>query len=267
MAPDVLPRSAGEDIFGIDAWGYHQARLGYPDALIDHVFGYVGIGTPEVVEIGPGTGLATGLLLDAGARTLTAIEPDRKLGALLRRNIADPRLTLVQSGFLDAPLAPAAFDLAAAACSFHWVDPDRGYAKARDVIRPGGAVALWWHSYRNPRHDAFFAALAGSLRNIALPPSEGSAGYLYLDEARQRDLLLSHGFADVDHQLYRSERTLTAHEMRALYASFSFVRILAADARERLLDRIANLVETQFAGRAPNVVLTPLYLARRPVDE
>lgn len=264
MSGGVLPRAAGRQIFGADAPGYHAARLGYSRALIDRVFAYLGSDDPRVVEIGPGTGLATRLLLDRGARELVAVEPDDALAALLSRSIADPRLTIVHSGFVEAPLQPARFDLAAAACSFRWIDPQPGLARLRDIVRPGGTVALWWHSYRNPGHDPFFAALAESLRGTALPPSEGGAGYLYLDAPRQRALLIAHGFERVEFELYRTDRLLTAIEMQALYASFSFVRLLPDDRRRRMIDHIGDLVETRFAGQAPNVVLTPLYLAKRP---
>ncbi len=266
MAGRVLPRAAGGDVFGTDAAAYHHARLGYSAALIDRVLHYAGTAHPAVVEIGPGTGLATRRLLDRPVKSLAAIEPDGAMAAMLRQEIADPRLQVIESGFLDAPLPPAAADLAAAACSFHWVDPDRGYARLRTIVRPGGTVALWWHSYRNADRDPFFAALEGSLRGIKLPPSEGPDGYVYLDEARQRDVLRSHGFGDVEFELARTERSLDADGMRALYASFSFVRLLPDDARQRLLDRIADLVETRFSGRAPNIVLTPLYLARCPAN-
>lgn len=264
MPGGVLPRAAGRQIFGADAPGYHAARLGYSPALIDRVFAYAGIDDPRVIEIGPGTGLATRLLLDRGARELVAVEPDAALAAFLSRSIADPRLTVLHSGFVEAPLHPACFDVAAAACSFHWIDPQPGLARLRGIVRPGGTVALWWHSYRNPRHDPFFAALAESLHGTALPPSEGGAGHLYLDEARQRSLLVAHGFDGVEFELYRTDRLLTAIEMQALYGSFSFVRLLPDDRRHRMIDHIGDLVETRFAGRAPNVVLTPLYLAKCP---
>lgn len=260
----VLPRAAGRQIFGADAPGYHAARLGYSPALIDRVFAYAGIDDPRVVEIGPGTGLATRLLLDRGARELVAVEPDDALAAFLARSISDPGLRVLHSGFIEAPLQPARFDLAVAACSFHWIDPQSGLARLRDIVRPGGTVALWWHSYRNPRHDPFFAALAASLRGTTLPPSEGSAGHLYLDEARQRALLAAHGFDCIEFELYRVDRSLTAMEMQALYGSFSFVRLLPDDRRRRIIDHIGELVETRFAGCAPNVVLTPLYLAKTP---
>src|SRR3546814_9430732 len=71
------------------------------------------------------------------------------------------------------------------------------------------------------------------------------------------------GFDRFEPFRFRRERELDAAGARALYASYSYVRALPAVRRERLLDAIADLVDTRFGGRARNVVLTALYLATR----
>lgn len=258
----TLDRSIGRSTFGADPQGYNSGRLGYPEELFERVLKHAPCATPRTLEIGPGTGLATVDLLDRGVGELIAIEPDRALADCLRAAIADPRLQIIEGGFGDVPLPLDRFDLAVAACSFHWVEQGRGFAQLRRVLRSGGSLALWWHSYRNPMIDPFFDALLPLLQGLRLPPSEGEGGHLYLDRARQHAILEDQGFSCVDSLLYRSDRILDAGAMRALYASFSFVRILPLSRRLRLLDRIADLVDTRFDGSAPNVVLTPLYLAR-----
>lgn len=61
-----------------------------------------------VVEIGPGRGSLTRLLLERAARVV-AIEYDRALAALLReRYAADPRLTIVERDVLDVNLGEVA---------------------------------------------------------------------------------------------------------------------------------------------------------------
>jgi hypothetical protein len=47
-----------------------------------------------------------------------------------------------------------------------------------------------------------------------------------------------------------------------LFASYSYVRALSADRRERFLGSLADLVDRQFGGLAPNLILTSAYLAR-----
>jgi 16S rRNA (adenine1518-N6/adenine1519-N6)-dimethyltransferase len=73
----------------------------------------------RVLEIGPGLGILTGGLLDAGA-TVTAVELDRGLAAYLRERfesaIADVRLTLIVGDALDLELTtvvPAPYSVVA----------------------------------------------------------------------------------------------------------------------------------------------------------
>ena len=66
----------------------------------------------------------------------------------------------------------------------------------------------------------------------------------------------------MEHRLHRCERQLSTAEVLALYQSYSFIRVLPADRKADLLDRLAELVEKRFGGRAPNLVSTALYTAR-----
>ena len=65
-------------------------------------------GTETVVEIGPGRGALTELLLPHAGRVV-AVEYDRALAELLRKRWRDePRLTVVERDVLEVPLAEAA---------------------------------------------------------------------------------------------------------------------------------------------------------------
>ena len=62
----------------------------------------------RIVEVGPGLGVLTARLLDAGAR-VTAVELDDRLAEHLRERFADePRLTLLAADFLDVEVASVA---------------------------------------------------------------------------------------------------------------------------------------------------------------
>jgi 16S rRNA (adenine1518-N6/adenine1519-N6)-dimethyltransferase len=62
----------------------------------------------HIVEVGPGLGVLTARLLDAGAR-VTAIELDDRLAEHLRERFADePRLALLAADFLDVEVASVA---------------------------------------------------------------------------------------------------------------------------------------------------------------
>lgn len=129
------PSLAGR--FDAMADDYDQSRPGYPDELVRR------LEPPgDVVEVGCGSGQLTADLLRRGHRVV-AMDPGAQLLALARRRC--PQARFVLGRFEDADLEPAAFDLVAAATSFHWVRPDVAYDKAASLLRPGGRLALLSH--------------------------------------------------------------------------------------------------------------------------
>jgi SAM-dependent methyltransferase len=260
MAGARISRAIGGGIFGTDAAGYHGARLDYPAALFDRLEAYSGgLRGSNVFEVGAGTGIATRALSARGPARLTIIEPDPILAARLG---ADGYET-VNDGFEAAVTPVAQYDVGVAASSIHWVDPVLAHGRARALLRAGGTWAIWWNVYRAAGiGDAFADALLPRLEAVAMPPSEAPYRHYSLDEDEHREALAAAGFGDVEFRAWRRERMLSAPEMRALYETFSFIRVLPADDRAATLDLISELVHGEFAGLAPNVVLTPLYLAR-----
>jgi SAM-dependent methyltransferase len=261
-----LSRAAGGSLFGLDVDGYARGRIGYPDGLYDAIAARCGP-TPRVLEIGPGTGLATReILAHLEPSALTAVEADRALANYLAQTICDPRVSIICAGFAEADVA-GPFDLACCAAAFHWLDPDVAFARLRRLVRPGGTLAIWWNTYRQAGiGDAFADAVIPLLDGVALAPSEGASGHYSLDEAAHRSAFAKGGFFDVAAHQFRRERTLTVDEVQALYASYSYVRALQDVDRNRLLDTVTRLAEFKFGGRIPNVTLTALYVGTAPAD-
>ena len=253
-----LARDVGSVAFGIDAQGYHIARLPYPDALYDELFSRLAP-HPAILEIGAGTGLVTQTLLARKPKHVTAVEPDPALVRFTLQRLGDAGLTMVTGAFPHVVLA-GQFDLIVCAAAFHWMKPDAALRRVKELLAPAGVWAMWWHSYCNPgRGDPLADEVMPLLDGIPLPPSWSANGHIGLDEPLHRGILEQAGFQSVEHRLYRSERELTSGEVIALYESFSFVRLLPRERKARLLQELAEVVEKRFGGRAPNLVLTALY--------
>lgn len=120
---------------------YATARPGYPPALLDAVAELAGrsLAGAEVLDCGAGTGIATRLLSERGARVV-ALEPGAGMAAQLRQ--AAPRVPLVRGDGNRLPFAADRFDVLTYAQSWHWTDPARSVPEALRVLRPDGALAL-----------------------------------------------------------------------------------------------------------------------------
>lgn len=263
---DRLSSSTGRSIFGADVVGYHDARVGYPDELYEAISCRFRGGQIDAIgEIGPGTGHASVGLTQFSPHRFVGFEPDQSLVAYLRHKV--PAMEVVGEDFMISSVE-GGFDLMAAAACFHWLDAAPSLAKTHRLLRPGGCVALWWNVYREAGiGDPFAEAVMPLLDGIVLPPSEGDAGHYSLDWKLHFRQLVDAGFVDVRSFIFRRERSLTPQMARDLYASFSFIRALEIWRREPLLDDIADLVDKRFAGSAPTIILTPMYLAAKPMVE
>src|SRR5690349_18496066 len=120
--------------FEAHAAAYDRGRPPYPAALWRRLTG-LGLLKPgtRVVELGAGTGQATGSMLQAGAR-VTAVEPGPALAERLRRHwpAAEVRVDTAEA----VVLPPAAFDLAVAATAVHWFDLDLMLPKLHRALAP-----------------------------------------------------------------------------------------------------------------------------------
>ncbi|MFD0026297.1 class I SAM-dependent methyltransferase [Streptomyces sp. NPDC058382] len=147
-APGPSPRTSPTPTralsFDRAAAQYGAARPGYPAALLDAVEELTGrpLRGSRVLDVGAGTGISTRRLYDRGARVV-AVEPGPGMAAELRRTLPD--VPLVRGDGNHLPFAAASADLITYAQSWHWTDPTRSAPEAVRVLRPGGALALWWN--------------------------------------------------------------------------------------------------------------------------
>lgn len=130
--------------FNAVAAAYAANRPSYPPALFDAVEELAGrpLSGARVADIGAGTGIATALLHERGAR-IVAVEPGDGMTEQFRRTL--PGVPIVRGDGNNLPLADASADCITYAQAWHWTDPARSAPEAMRVLRPGGALALWWN--------------------------------------------------------------------------------------------------------------------------
>lgn len=142
-AMTTTPRTRARSFDGA-ATLYGQHRPGYPEALYDAVEELAGrrFAGARVADVGAGTGIGTAPMRARGAEVV-AVEPGDGMAAEFRRT--RPGIPIVRGDGDRLPLAGAAFDFLTYAQAWHWTDPARSVPEARRVLKPGGALALWWN--------------------------------------------------------------------------------------------------------------------------
>ena len=95
----------------------------------------------HVLEVGCGEGLLARELSFA-ARRVTAIDLDAPSLELARREAAAPNVEYLLGDFLAYPLPPASFDAVVSVALLHHVDAARGLERMKELLRPGGTLAL-----------------------------------------------------------------------------------------------------------------------------
>src|SRR6478672_4764453 len=127
--------------FGEDAERYDRTRPRYPTALVERI---ASAGS-DVLDVGSGTGIVARQLQAAGCRVL-GVEPDARMAAFGRSHGVAAEV----STFEAWDPAGRVFDAVVAGQAWHWVDPVAGAAKAAQVLRPGGLLAIFGHVYEPP---------------------------------------------------------------------------------------------------------------------
>lgn len=260
-----LDIALGRQAFGLDPAGYDAARPPYPDWVFDRIDTMRPFAGAKVFEIGPGTGLATRALLRRSAAILVAVEPDPRLAGSLRL-AALPGMRVLEAGFEAADLPADAFDIGVAATSFHWLDQAAALGKVGRLLKSGGVWAAFANVFGDPdRGDAFHEATHGLLGGLPEGPSNGAQGIPYAldDAARLADLRTAAVFTDLHAERRTWTLILDAAGIRALYATFSNISLRPADERERILDGLAEIAQTEFGGRVERNMVTSLHAARR----
>ena len=130
--------------FGAVAATYDAARPSYPDALFDAIEELSGrpLRGARVLDVGAGTGIVTRLLRGRGAEVV-AVEPTPGMAEQLHRVL--PEVPLVRADGNRLPFADGSADLVTYGQAFHWTTPEQSVPQARRVLRPGGALAVFWN--------------------------------------------------------------------------------------------------------------------------
>ncbi len=126
---------------------YDRLRPRPPEVLAEVISQWAGVPSPEVVDLGTGSGLS--LPLWAGrARRVTGVEPSAGMRRVAERRIAAlgtgaGAFTLVNATAEDTGLPDRCADIVTASQAMHWFDPGKALPEIARILRPGGVLAAY----------------------------------------------------------------------------------------------------------------------------
>lgn len=229
--------------FGSDPERYDRTRPAYPDALIERIVA----DSPgrDVLDVGCGTGIAARQLQAAGA-TVLGVEPDARMARFARR-----RGTEVEVATFEAwDAASREFDAVIAATVWHWLDPLAGAAKAAQVLRPGGLLAVFGHVFELPAdvQDAFSAiyqqVAPDSPFGLNATPARGTRdAYERLYAGAAYGIRQTNEFAEPRQQRYDWQRDCTRDEWLDQLPTHGSLTWLPRDKVAQVLDAVGAAID------------------------
>jgi SAM-dependent methyltransferase len=172
-----------------------------------------------------------------------------------------PEITIHVSGFEECSVGSDAFALVTAAQSWHWVDPDAGAAKAADVLRPGGWIALFWNTPKleaSAWHDELqpiYERIAPATTHDRLHARNGSAVRDHIDK-----LVSSERFGPTVSRHVPWTQRYSTEAYVALLGTHSDHRLLPDAQRTELHDAIADAINAR-GGEIEHPYVTDLIAA------
>jgi SAM-dependent methyltransferase len=247
--------------FGADACRYDRARPPYPDALVERIIA-ASPGT-DVLDVGCGTGIAARQFRAAGC-TVLGVEPDERMAEFARRD----GLPVEVATFEAWDPAGRTYDAVTAGQSWHWVDQVTGPAKAAQVLRPGGRLAIFGHVFEPPAPVA--QALATSYRRVApdSPFARGAAPRNALDLYQAVFTKFADGiatvaeFEDLEQSSFDWTRDYTRDEWLDLLPTTGGLTWLAPDTLTEILNDVGAAIDATGGGFTMSYTTLAIVAAR-----
>ncbi len=224
--------------FGAIAGDYDRFRPGPPPEALEWLLPGQ---RRAAVDIGAGTGALTRLLVGDVAHVV-AVEPDRRMGAVLAARVRDASVVAARAEAL--PLRDRCVDAVVGSSMWHWVDEERAVFEAARVLRPGGVLGLLWNG--PDRSQPWLADLLARLRPGDHGPSP-SAGDDAIDRHRQVHLPPDAPFTGVETQTVDWSLSVTPEELVGLAGTYSRFIILPEVEKMRLRRDLAAVVRQHAA--------------------
>jgi SAM-dependent methyltransferase len=222
----------------VDALDYDQLRPEYAPEAVAWVADRCGIGPgSSVVDLAAGTGRLSGRFLGLGADVI-AVEPAANMRAVLEQRF--PAVRAIVATAESMPFDDGAVDAVVVGNAFHHFERDAAMAEIHRVLRPGGALAVFW-AWPAEQDQRRIPGLRAVYEAVEETAGESAIAAAHRTWAEVPATVV--GFDPFERREFPATHVLPAARLADLFATSSDVVSLPAHRRAWLLDRIRRLSE------------------------
>lgn len=261
IRPDISAHATPYDAV---AATYEAVRPAYPEDVFRAIVEYAGLPSrPRVLEVGAGTGQATRQMVARGWQ-VDAVEPGVELITAARANGGGDGVRFHNARFEDVRVENETFDVVTAATSWHWTAADVSYRKARDALRLGGAIALFWNAHVPDTAQPDWAPIRRAYLDVV--PELADLAPLTPDRPDYdpvAELEACGWFESIEHRVFPFEVSYTADHFLDLLDTYASHCVLDDERRSRLYDRLRTTIRDELGGKVVKPYRAVLVLGRR----
>jgi SAM-dependent methyltransferase len=237
---------------------YQEVRPRYPERIVDQIIAFSGLSSRgRVLEVGCGTGQMT-LPFAKRGHEIVALDSGERLAALAARHCRPyPQVSVVACAFEDWQQAATGFDLLLSAQAFHWIDASYGLARAAELLKEGGTIALVWTLDRS-QASAFWKATEPIYDRYNPQGSSGNPPLEARVDIYRRALGNSRDFVGMDEVRHTWTKRYAGEEYLKLLQTFSDHRVMP----ERFFEEISGVI-AKMGGEVVRDYETLAILARK----
>ncbi len=240
---------------------YDEVRPRYPEEIVEHIIAFAALPVHgRVFEVGCGTGQMTLPFAQRGY-TVVALDQGERLAALATQHCQPyPQVRVVPCAFEAWQDASGSYDLFLSAQAFHWIDPAYGFARAAELLKTGGTIALVWTADRS-QGSAFWQATAPIYDTYNPQTSSGNLPLEIKVDLYRQALHTSRQFAGVREVRKAWTKRYSGDEYLKLLQTFSDHRAMPEPNKSRFFEAIGQVI-TQMGGEVIRDYETLVLLAK-----
>jgi SAM-dependent methyltransferase len=243
---------------------YDKFRPGYPRELFVDILEYSNIDKNSIIlEVGCGTGQATQGFVDIGYKNITCVELGKNLADFTAEKFKEePTIRVHNASFEEWDNKNKEFDVVTSGTAFHFINPQIGYPKAFNLLKPNGTMAFFWTV-----HVQVYDDLHNKIRELYrkyAPDLDDSIKPTPNEVIKDTfNTINSIGlFKDIQTKEYKWEHRYSREEYISLLNTHSKHRQLNENTRKLLFSGIKEIID-YYGGFIDKPQLVALFLGRK----